>query len=40
MKRSSSLSVPAKKGIILGIKDNSEILFLKIKPIPDALYKS
>lgn len=34
----SSLSVPAKKGIILGIKDNSEILSLEMKS--DALYGS
>lgn len=38
IQRSSPLSVPAKKGIILGIKDNSEILHLKIKS--DALYGS
>lgn len=38
IKHSSPLFVPAKKGIILGIKDNSEILRLKIKS--DALYES
>lgn len=38
IKHSSPLSVPAKKGIILGIKDNSEILCLKIKS--NALYVS
>lgn len=38
IKHSSPLSVPAKKGIILGIMDKSEILCLKIKS--DALYES
>lgn len=38
IKHLSPLSVPVKKGIILGIMDNSEILCLKIKS--DALYES
>lgn len=38
IKHLSPLSVPVKKGIILGITDNSEILCLKIKS--DALYES
>lgn len=38
IQHSSPLSVPAKKGIILGIKDNNEILHLKIKS--HALYGS
>lgn len=31
---------PAKKGIILGIKDSSEIFLLKTKLIRDAVYES
>lgn len=38
IKHLSPFSVPVKKGIILGIMDNSEILCLKIKS--DALYES
>lgn len=38
IKHLSPLSVPAKKGIILGITDNSGILCLEIKS--DALYES